>query len=93
MAAYDEIGHFQYCASVSEEGGDCLDPTADDDDEGCFSAAFSLLVPIGGCLSSNTHFDGTSYLPDWPGTNPNRPRYSPWAGTAHPSRTFSAAAF
>jgi len=29
-------------------------------------------VPVGGCLASNTHFDGTSYLPDWPGTDPNR---------------------
>jgi hypothetical protein len=72
VAFSDEIGHFQYCANVPDEGGDCADPGADDDDAACFSAAFSLLVPVGGCLASNIHFDGTSYLPDWPGTDPNR---------------------
>ena len=29
-------------------------------------------MPVGGCLATNTGFDGTSYLNDWPGTNPNR---------------------
>jgi hypothetical protein len=72
VAFSDEIGHFQYCSTVTEEGGDCTDPGSDDDDSACFTSALSLLVPVGGCLASNTHFDGTSYLPDWPGTNPNR---------------------
>jgi hypothetical protein len=71
VAASDEIGHFQYCSTIPTEGGDCADPTADDDDSTCFSSAFSLLVQVGGCIASNTHFDGTSYLPDWPGTGPN----------------------
>ena len=72
VAFSDEIGHFQYCANVPDEGGACADPGADDDDTAGFSAAFSLLVPLGGCLATNTGFDGTSYLNDWPGTNPNR---------------------
>ena len=71
VAASDEIGHFQYCSTIPVEGGDCCDPTADADDSTCFSAAFSLLVQVGGCIASNTGFDGTSYLPDWPGTGPN----------------------
>ena len=44
----------------------------DDDDTGCFSAAFSLFVPIGGCIATDDDFDGTSYQPVWPGTDPNR---------------------
>ena len=38
----------------------------DDDDTGCFNAAFSLLVPIGGCIASDADFDGTSYQPVGP---------------------------
>jgi hypothetical protein len=71
VAASDEIGHFQYCATIPVEGGPCADPNADDDDDVCFSPAVSLLVQVGGCIASNINFDGTSYLPDWPGTNPN----------------------
>jgi hypothetical protein len=84
VAASDEIGHFQYCSTIPVEGGDCADPTADQDDSTCFSPAFSLLVQVGGCIASNTGFDGTSYLPDWPGTNPNHGQDTkyhadPWA--------------
>jgi hypothetical protein len=56
----------------------------DADDTGCFDAAFSLLVPVGGCISSDADFDGTSYQPDWPGTDPNRgqdAKYHPTAVT------------
>ena len=101
VAASDEIGHFQYCSSIPVEGGDCADPTADDDDGTCFSPAFSLLVQVGGCIASNTHFDGTSYLPDWPGTNPNHGQDTkyhadPWAFTSpvfNGSENYSRVAF
>jgi hypothetical protein len=56
VAASDEIGHFEYCSAVSEEGGDCLASNEDEldgDDTGCFSAAFSLFVPIGGCIATD----------------------------------------
>jgi hypothetical protein len=73
VAFSDEIGHFEYCSAVSEEGGDCIaGGDGDDDDTGCFSAAFSLLVPIGGCIATDNDFDGTSYQRVWPGTDPNR---------------------
>ena len=75
VAFSDEIGHFEYCSAVTEEGGDCTsnnEGTLDGDDTGCFSAAFSLFVPIGGCIATDNDFDGTSYQPVWPGTNPNR---------------------
>jgi hypothetical protein len=72
VAFSDEIGHFEYCSAVSAEGGDCTsngEPSLDDDDTGCFSAAFSLFVPIGGCIGTDNDFDGVSYQPVWPGTN------------------------
>ena len=75
VAFSDEIGHFEYCSAVTGEGGDCTsnnEDSLDDDDTGCFSAAFSLFVPIGGCIASDSDFDGTSYQPVWPGTDPNR---------------------
>src|SRR5919206_628543 len=71
VAFSDEIGHFEYCSAITEEGGDCTandEGSLDDDDTGCFSAAFSLFVPITGCIASDADFDGTSYQPDWPGT-------------------------
>ena len=75
VAFSDEIGHFEYCSAVTTEGGACTDngeSSIDGDDAGCFSAAFSLLVPIGGCIATDNDFDGTSYQPVWPGTDPNR---------------------
>jgi hypothetical protein len=75
VAFSDEIGHFEYCSAITEEGGDCLannEGALDDDDTGCFSAAFSTFVPITGCIASDADFDGTAYQPDWPGTDPNR---------------------
>jgi hypothetical protein len=74
VAFSDEIGHFEYCSAVTEEGGDCTsngEPSLDEDDTGCFSAAFSLFVPIGGCIGTDNDFDGVSYQQVWPGTNPN----------------------
>jgi hypothetical protein len=72
VAFSDEIGHFQYCSDVPVEGGPCADPGSEEDDDACFSAAFSLLVPVGGCLATDNDFDGTSYQRVWPGTDPNR---------------------
>jgi hypothetical protein len=75
VAFSDEIGHFEYCDAITGEGGDCTsngESSPDDDDTGCYSAAFSLLVPIGGCIATDNDFDGTSYQPVWPGTDPNR---------------------
>ena len=75
VAFSDEIGHFEYCNAVASEGGKCTDngeSSLDADDDGCFSAALSLLVPIGGCIATDNDFDGVSYQPVWPGTNPNR---------------------
>jgi len=75
VAFSDEIGHFEYCSAVAHEGGECLsngEPELDGDDDGCFSAAFSTFVPIGGCIATDNDFDGVSYQPVWPGTNPNR---------------------
>jgi hypothetical protein len=87
VAASDEIGHFEYCSVVSAEGGNCLannEDALDGDDVGCFSAAFSLFVPIGGCIATDNDFDGVSYQPVWPGTDPNRgqdAKYHPSAMT------------
>jgi hypothetical protein len=74
IAYSDEIGHFEFCNSIDaagncNDGGNASDPTGnDDDDAGCFSASQSLLVPIGGCLATDTDFDGPEYsAAAWPG--------------------------
>jgi len=75
VAFSDEIGHFEYCNSVASEGGPCTsngEPGLDGDDDGCFDAAFSTLVPIGGCIATDNDFDGVPYQKVWPGTDPNR---------------------
>jgi hypothetical protein len=75
VAFSDEIGHFEYCDAITEEGGDCTsngEDALDDDDTGCFSGALSTFVPITGCIGTDNDFDGVSYQPVWPGTNPNR---------------------
>lgn len=71
VAFSDEIGHFEYCNAITDEGGDCTDngePALDDDDTGCFDSAFSLLVKITGCIATDNDFDGTSYQNTWPGS-------------------------
>jgi hypothetical protein len=76
--AFDyEIGHFDYCTSVDAATGSCSglegvsgdQEPADFDDNFCFTAAQSTLVPVTGCTDSNVGFDGTSYKPDWPDGN------------------------
>jgi hypothetical protein len=72
IAFSDEIGHFEYCSVVNPDGT-CAegvsDPGgADDDDVGCFGPEESLRVRIGGCIGTDTDFDGVSYQRTWPGT-------------------------
>ena len=79
VAFSDEIGHFEYCNTVDPTTGACTsagvhDPEVDPDDEFCLDASSSLLVQVSGCLSFNvldTDFDGESYQPGWPGSNPD----------------------
>ena len=77
VAIDTEIGHFDYCKHATSFGGGCsgtegaggnIEPT-DADDVGCFNSAASTLVRVTGCYGTNTGFDGTSYLPDWPNGN------------------------
>ena len=71
----DEIGHFEYCDAVTEEGGDCTAPGVGDsdgldgDDTFCFSGATSLRVKVGGCLATENDFDGVPYQAVWPGSS------------------------
>ncbi len=76
IAYSDEIGHFEYCNAV-DASGSCTSPGAQDaaldaDDVGCFPASQSLLVPVTGCISSETDFDGSSYQKVWPGSGSPR---------------------
>jgi hypothetical protein len=71
----DEIGHFEYCDHANVHGN-CVNHGVDDahgdaDDVGCFNPDASLLIQVGGCIGSDIDFDGTPYLRDWPGTNPD----------------------
>jgi hypothetical protein len=73
----EEIGHFELCNAVDQEGGNCIqagvdDPKGlDDDDTGCFSGPFLALFglqPIGACINGDFDFDGASYQRRWAGT-------------------------
>ena len=78
----DEIGHFEYCNVADPATGLCTSPGAsdpggfDDDDYGCFNPADSTRIQIGGCLATDTDFDGPEYSTTWPGssTSPLRDR-------------------
>jgi hypothetical protein len=72
MSFSDEIGHFEYCDHANVQGS-CVNPGVgetkkDADDTDCFNADASLLAPVGGCIATESDFDGTSYQPDWSGT-------------------------
>jgi len=81
IAFSDEIGHFEYCSSV-DNNGVCTSTAPNDppglDDFICFSAALSAslgFIPVGGCFASDVDFDGVPYRNDtWPGSfrNPHR---------------------
>jgi hypothetical protein len=70
VAFSDEIGHFQYCAAVSGEGGACTSSPAGDRTF-CFSAAASTRVKVGGCLDTDSDFSGVPYQRTWPGSLAN----------------------
>ncbi|MEP6526896.1 MAG: hypothetical protein ABJA86_06995 [Nocardioidaceae bacterium] len=78
VAFSDEIGHFEYCDKANARGR-CVQPGGNDsqvdsDDQGCFNADASLLIKIGGCIATDTDFDGTSYQRVWSGTLANATR-------------------
>ena len=82
VAFSDEIGHFEYCSKVLGNGcgaAGASDSTgADGDEDPCFGPNDSLLVLIGGCLGSDSDYDGPSYQPGaWPGTNSTTPTSTP----------------
>jgi hypothetical protein len=80
VAFSDEIGHFELCSSVDESSGLCSTPDEPlfidgqfnpaFDDYGCFGPTdFGSIVPVGGCLGTDTpDFDGVPYQASaWPG--------------------------
>jgi hypothetical protein len=81
IAFSDEIGHFDYCngsatipvggacPSANTEGVPADREATDGDDTGCFPSTSSSLVPVSGCLGTNTGFDGVPYQPVWPDGN------------------------
>jgi hypothetical protein len=75
VAFSDEIGHFEYCANVLNDGtcgGDPNDPDGPDgDDFLCLPASESLRIQIGGCFATDNDFDGVSYQKTWPGSLAN----------------------
>jgi hypothetical protein len=80
VAIDTEIGHFDYCSKVDPASFNCTgkegaggSKALDGDDAYCFNGKTSTLIKIGGCLASNTGYDGTSYLPDWPDGSANTP--------------------
>ena len=80
IAFSDEIGHFDFCSNVQTHGtcgqsegfGGDIEPS-DKDDNFCFPAGASSLVPAAGCLATNAGFDGMSYQNVWPDGNANHP--------------------
>jgi hypothetical protein len=77
VAFSDEIGHFEYCSSVTGQGGSCTQAGSDPfDSRFCFAPPFgspvqSTKVKIGGCIATDVDFDGVSYQPNWPGATGN----------------------
>jgi hypothetical protein len=81
VAFSDEIGHFEYCNRANPRGK-CVNPGVNDvkkdgdagvdaDDHMCFNPSRSLLVQVGGCIATETDFDGLSYQRVWPGSFTN----------------------
>jgi hypothetical protein len=78
VAMSDEIGHFENCLKI-DAAFNCTEPGAqdpggldeDDDNNFCVPGTDSTLVQIDGCFSGDADWDGQSYRPDWPGTDPN----------------------
>lgn len=81
VAYSDETGHFDYCSKVNTATGTCTglegapgaQEPADGDDSYCFAASQALVDQIGGCAATNSGWDGTTYLNDWPNGDRTRP--------------------
>jgi len=81
VAMSDEIGHFEYCSKINpnnlsckKSGGFDSNNPDPEDDQGCFpTPAFpSSRVQVGGCIASDTDFDGVPYdAKAWPGSISN----------------------
>src|SRR5712691_8403088 len=85
VAFSDEIGHFEFCNAVSQQGGRCTEDGVGDvdsalggaeDDRFCFAPPFqpsveATRVKVGGCLATDIDFDGVSYKHTWPGSLAN----------------------
>src|SRR6266851_4373338 len=73
IAFSDEIGHFEYCDAV-DNNGNCTKPGVNDsggvdaDDTFCFPASASSRIKIAGCANSDVDFDDESYQLVWPGS-------------------------
>lgn len=76
----NEIGHFEFCDSADPNTLNCLVPGIQDRNSGldaedtfCFSPGGPFLpgppfIQIGGCIRTESDFDGISYGRNWPGT-------------------------
>jgi hypothetical protein len=82
IAFSDEVGHFEYCSTVTQEGGACTSLAGNDkrpplaaDDVDCFDPGFAAafgLLHLGGCRGADADFDGVPYRNDtWPGSFKN----------------------
>jgi len=71
VAYADEIGHFEYCTTVTPDFT-CADSDNPAAHPPCFDASMSLLVPISGCIGTDTpDFQGVSYkTTGWSGNDP-----------------------
>ncbi|MDQ2715920.1 MAG: hypothetical protein M3Z08_13510 [Chloroflexota bacterium] len=75
VAFADEIGHFDFCSTVTTgtctgtEGNGANQEPSDVDDTGCFPASASTRVQVSGCIGTNNGFDGVPYTPVWPDGN------------------------
>jgi len=73
IAFSDEIGHFEYCDAV-DQNGNCSAKGVNDsggldaDDTFCFPASASSRIKVAGCANTEFDFDGESYQLVWPGT-------------------------
>ena len=78
VAYSDEIGHFEYCDSVTGKGkcanSGVTDPQPggnDGDEAPCFDLpVVGTTQQLSGCLGEDLDFDGPEYQLNWPGTNP-----------------------
>jgi hypothetical protein len=55
--------------NTETDGEPAEDPLAGGDDNFCFPASESSLIPLQGCTDTNTGFDGVAYQPVWPDGN------------------------